>query len=310
MGDSSLVNYRDISSNKNPRKNSQYNKAGKITKITIHHMAGNLTLKACGNTFKTREISANYGIDSNGNVGLYVPENYRAWTSSSRENDYVAVTIEVANDGGAPDWHVSDKAYNKLIDLCVDICKRNGISKLTYTGDKAGNLTRHNMFTATTCPGPYLQGKFSDIANTVNKRLGGAEKTFYRVRKTWSDEESQLGAFVDLDNAKRLVDKNPGYEVYNESGVAIYPTTSKLNYKTGNYQVTCSALNVRTGPGKQYRVKSLSELTASARKQGGYRRGVVFTASKIYNYTSEAWAKTPSGYVCLQNEDGIYTRKV
>lgn len=169
MSNSPLVNYTRISPNKTvPRKN-------KITKITIHHMAGNLSVQTCGNVFapSSRQASSNYGIDSKGNVGMYVEEKDRAWTSSNAANDNSAVTIEVANDGGAPNWHVSDVALAKLIELCVDICKRNGIEKLNYTGDKNGNLTRHNMFVSTTCPGPYLQGKFQYIADEVNKRLQG-----------------------------------------------------------------------------------------------------------------------------------------
>jgi hypothetical protein len=103
---------------------------------------------------------------------MAVEEANRAWTSSNAANDHQAVTIEVANDGGAPDWHVSDKVLAKLVDLCVDICKRNGIKALNYTGDASGNLTRHNMFAATGCPGSYLQSKFPYIAAEVNKRLG------------------------------------------------------------------------------------------------------------------------------------------
>ena len=166
MSNSSLVNYTKIS----PYKNSPRN--NKIKKITIHHMSGNLSVETCGKVFQSREASSNYGIDSNGRVGMYVEEKDRAWTSSSPSNDNQAVTIEVANDGGAStNWHVSDKALAKLIDLCVDICERNGIKKLNYTGDSSGNLTRHNMFAATDCPGPYLQSKFPYIASEVNKRL-------------------------------------------------------------------------------------------------------------------------------------------
>lgn len=228
MSNSKLVSYTKISPNKNPRKNSTYNPTGKITKITIHHMAGNLSVETCGNVFQTREASANYGIDSEGRVGMYVEEKDRSWASSSRENDHQAVTVEVANDGGAPDWHVSDKALAKLIDLCVDICQRNGIDKLTYTGDSKGNLTRHNMFAATTCPGPYLQSKFPYIAEEVNKRLGtDKDKPLYRVRKSWKDASSQLGAFEELDNAKAMADKNKGYAVFDENGKEVYSTAPK-----------------------------------------------------------------------------------
>jgi N-acetyl-anhydromuramyl-L-alanine amidase AmpD len=145
----------------------------KVDKITIHHMAGNLSAEACGRVFQNREASANYGIDSNGRVGCYVDEDYRAWSTANPSNDRRAINIELANDVIGGDWHVSDTAINKCIELCVDICQRHGISRLNYTGGTDGNLTRHNMFMATTCPGPYLQSKFPYIASEVNKRLGG-----------------------------------------------------------------------------------------------------------------------------------------
>ena len=170
MSNSNLVNYTKLSPNCNkPRK-------AKIDKITIHHMAGDLSVEACGEIFAKpgRQASANYGVGSDGRIGLYVEECNRAWTSSSASNDHRAVTIEVANDGGAPDWHVSDKALAATIDLCVDICQRNGIDRLNYTGEKSGNLTMHRWFAATLCPGPYLASKFWYIAEEVNKRLQAA----------------------------------------------------------------------------------------------------------------------------------------
>lgn len=149
----------------------------KIDKITIHHMAGNLSAETCGNVFKTRQASTNYGIDSNGRVGCYVYEEYRGWSTANPANDRRAINIELANDVIGGDWHVSDKAIAKCIELCVDICKRYGISRLNYTGGTDGNLTRHNMFMATSCPGPYLQSKFPYIADEVNKRLNGETPT-------------------------------------------------------------------------------------------------------------------------------------
>lgn len=188
MSNSSLVNYKKISPHStNPR-------SGNINKITIHHMAGNLTVETCGNVFSgSREASANYGIDSNGRVGMYVEEKNRSWASSNSNNDNQAITIEVANDGGSPNWHVSDKALDKLIELCVDICKRNGIPKLNYTGDKNGNLTRHNMFAATACPGPYLQSKFPYIAEEVNKRLSASDKTTKTTTKIKAGNLVKIG---------------------------------------------------------------------------------------------------------------------
>lgn len=169
MSNSPLVDYTAISPNKNKRTQ-------KITKITPHHMAGNLSVEVCGNVFANTaaQASSNYGIGTDGRVGLYVPEDYRAWTSSSAANDQQAVTIEVANDEIGGNWHVSDKAWNKLVDLCVDICQRNGIKALSWTGDVNGSLTCHYMFSATACPGPYLKGRMAELASTVNARLGGS----------------------------------------------------------------------------------------------------------------------------------------
>ena len=167
MSNSSLVCYRKLSPNCNKPRNH------KIDTITIHHMAGNLTIEQCGNVFAptSRQASSNYGIGTDGRIGMYVEEKNRSWCTSSSSNDNRAITIEVANDGGDPDWHVSDKAMTALINLCVDICRRNGISKINYTGDKSGNLTMHQWFAPTGCPGPYLKSKFPWIASEVNKRL-------------------------------------------------------------------------------------------------------------------------------------------
>lgn len=158
--------------NSNPRANNTYNPTGEITKITIHHMAGKMTAKACADMHHGKNVaSANYYIGYNGEISCGVPESRRSWCSSSPTNDYKAITIEVSNNGGAPDWPVSDKSLKACIDLCIDICKRNGIKSINYTGDKSGNLTMHCWFTATSCPGPTLKSLFPKIAEEINKGL-------------------------------------------------------------------------------------------------------------------------------------------
>ena len=249
MSNSPLVNYTKISPNSSNPRNKP------ITKITIHHVAGNLTVEQVGNIFATKErkASSNYGVDNHGRVGMYVEEKNRAWTSSSSENDNQAVTIEVANITGAPDWKVSDIALNKTIDLCVDICKRNNIKRLNFTGDKTGNLTMHKWFAATACPGPYLESKFPYIANEVNKRLNaGAEKpstdVLYRV---------QTGAFKNKSNADALLAKvrAAGFDTY-------------MIQDGGLYKVQVGA----------YGVKSNADAMASKLKEKGF--DVYITTSK------------------------------
>lgn len=190
MSNSKLVNYVKISPNSNPR-------TGKISKITIHHTACNITVERLGQIFapKTRKGSSNYGVDGDGRVGMYVEEKNRAWTSSNWQNDNVAVTIEVANSGGAPEWKVSDKALKKTIELCVDICLRNNIPKLVYTGDSRGNLTTHKMFVPTVCPGPYLESKMTYIANEVNKGIQAAKSKA-------TDKQVQLQQYREIVQKK------------------------------------------------------------------------------------------------------------
>lgn len=194
MSNSPLVNYTKIS----PHRTSPRRAA--IKKITIHHMAGNISVETCGNVFSgTREASSNYGVGTDGRVGMYVEEKDRSWASSSPDNDNQAVTIEVANDVTGGNWHVSDTALEKTIELCVDICKRNGISRLNYTGDKSGNLTMHKWFAPTDCPGPYLESKFPYIAEQVNKRLGSSA-----VEQPGETTPSTGGAAFSVGDAVRF----------------------------------------------------------------------------------------------------------
>lgn len=170
MSNSSLVNHVHLS----PNYTAMSNKKNEV--IVIHHMAGKLTVEQCGAVFAptSRKASSNYGVDGDGRIGLYVEEKNRSWATSSKACDSKAITIEVANSVVGGNWAVSDKAMASLINLCVDICKRNGIKKLNYTGDKNGNLQMHKWYAATGCPGAYLESKFPYIANEVNKRLNGS----------------------------------------------------------------------------------------------------------------------------------------
>lgn len=177
---SSLVNYVRISPNKTSPRNH------KIDCITIHHMAGNLSIEACGEGFAkpTRKGSSNYAVGTDGRIGMYVEEKDRSWCSSNKANDHRAITIEVANDGGAKtNWHVSDKALESLIKLVADICKRNDIKKLIWSENKSDrvnhrngcNMTVHRDFASTACPGSYLYSKMPYIADEVNKVLSGSQ---------------------------------------------------------------------------------------------------------------------------------------
>jgi hypothetical protein len=165
-------------------------------------------LVGLGNAFSrpARQASSNYGIDSEGKIGCYVYEENRAWTTGNNV-DEDAITIEVANSKGAPNWEVSDKALAALIDLCEDICNRYNIEKLVFDSKYNGNVVIHKWYQATACPGPYLESKIPYVVSEVNKRIEKhkIEDTLYRV---------QVGAFRNKENAKALVKrlKADGYD--------------------------------------------------------------------------------------------------
>jgi len=231
MSNSSLVTYTNITSKSNPRNHV-------IDTITIHCFVGQVTAKEGCDFFcnTTRRCSVNYVVGRDGTIGLNVKEENRAWTTGSAENDHRAVTIEVASNTVEP-YDVTDKAYNALINLVTDICQRNGINKLVWSTNKNDrvkhlngcNMTVHRDYENKSCPGTYLYGKHGEIATLVNSKLSSGEKPqspitseLYRVRKTWEDHGSQLGAFKDLNNAKKLCDQNPGYSVFDQRGQMIY----------------------------------------------------------------------------------------
>ena len=210
MSNSSLVSYTKISPNKTSPRNHT------IDTITIHCVVGQLSVETLGNIFapKSRQASSNYGIGSDGRIGMYVEEKDRSWCSSNKSNDHRAITIECASDTKPP-YSINDKVYASLIELCVDICRRNNIKELKWKADKSlvgqpdkQNITVHRWFSATECPGDYIYNRLGQIAKDVNSELNkSSTKTVYTV---------QVGAYSKKTNAENMVKKlkSDGYDAY------------------------------------------------------------------------------------------------
>lgn len=196
---SSLVEYTKISPNRNQGRYADFptckQPITKIEKITIHHWAGKGTLEQFGELVANpnRQMSANYAIDTNGRIGLFCPESDRSWCSSSSWNDSRAITIEVANNTSGEPWSISSATYNSLIKLCIDICKRNDISKLEFTGDKNGSLTYHYMFAATGCPGTWIKNHTQDICNKVNVGLANTTGLYTKTLMSGTPIYKEIG---------------------------------------------------------------------------------------------------------------------
>lgn len=179
-----------------------------ILKFTPHHTAVvGAAPETIAKNFSINGNSANYVIGNDGTIISCVPEEYRAWTSGNEDNDTQAITVEVCNSTGEPDWKVSDKALEALINLGVDVCKRYNLPGFTWTGNKNGTLTIHKMFDATACPGPYLENKMPYIAEQIAKRLN----TQKEVNDMWY--KVQVGAFKNKSGADKLLAelKSKGY---------------------------------------------------------------------------------------------------
>lgn len=187
---SSLACYERLSPNKTSPRRSP------IKRLTPHCVAGNLSIETCLGlsnfiTARSPGASCNYAIGSDGRVGVGCLESNAAWTSSSSVNDNQAITFEISNSGGAPNWPMSSLAINSFIKIAIDICRFYGFKRVHYE-DKPSNIvtkdqvekwiktwekpdemiiTLHRWFSSTVCPGPYLISKLPDIVKKINSEL-------------------------------------------------------------------------------------------------------------------------------------------
>lgn len=240
MSNSPLVSYTKISPNKSSPRNH------KIDTVTIHCVVGQCSVETLGNVFAptSRQASSNYGIGYDGRIGMYVEEKDRSWCSSNAANDNRAITIEVASDTKEP-YAVNAKAYTALIDLLVDICKRNGIKELVWSTNKADrvnhkngcNMTVHRDYANKSCPGTYLYERHAQIASEVNKRLGSTNIKPKPEKPSGSLYRVQTGAFKVKANADAMLAK------VKVKGFSAYVTKVEELYKiqVGAFKVKANA---------------------------------------------------------------------
>lgn len=198
FANSDLVEYTNYS------PNYSWGRVYDISRITPHCVVGQCTIEGLGAVFsrEARQASSNYGIDKDGRVGLFVDETNRSWCSSSYDNDNRAVTIECASDKTEP-YAMNPTVYLKLVELCTDICARNGKTELLWIEDKDEALTYipksnemlltvHRWFAAKSCPGDWLYNRLGDLASIVTKRLSGMDITVTVTDETKKEEPSTV----------------------------------------------------------------------------------------------------------------------
>ena len=238
MSNSKMVDYVKYSPNNSGKRSH------KIDRITPHCAVGQLSIETLGDMFSksSTDASSNYGIGADGRIGMYVPEDMVSWCSSNQPNDNRAVTIECASALKSP-YKMKDDVYKTLVRLCVDICRRNGKTKLIWISDKDSALsyqpadnemliTVHRWFARKSCPGKWLFDRLGKLAEEVNKQI--EPKKIYRI---------QAGAFKKSANAVNLMTRlrKAGYK------------DAFTKYDGGFYHVQVGAFNKRANAEKMLR---------------------------------------------------------
>ncbi len=256
MSNSSLVSYTKLSPNHSGARTHA------IDRITPHCVVGQLTAESICGCFTSTSVKAscNYGIGKDGKISLCVDEGNCSWCSSSNANDQRAVTIECASDKAEP-YAMTDAVYNSLINLCTDICKRNGKTKLLWLADKDKTLayspksdemvlTVHRWFKNKSCPGDWLYSRLGDLATKVTSKLGGT---------------------IENSNSSNLNSNSSNLD----------------NYRV---RVTANVLNIRKGAGTNYAV------TGAIKDKGVY---TIVAESSGTGATKWGKLKSGAGWISL-----------
>lgn len=284
---SKLSKYNNITLNKSNER------PGRITRITPHVFVNNVTGKqGVDYMTKLQSASVNYVVGTDG-VGCQIPEDRRAWTSSSRANDEQAITIEIASDNRHP-YKMRDEVINMFIDLVVDICKRYNRKKVVYIPQKEEALsykvkddefliTFHKWFANTSCPGLFFLDNAQGIFDKVNEILQGKviteEKPQYTV---------QLGAYYDVNRANAhsaqvrdsfIIQVKDLYKVFSGKGTKVEMIQHKNKSHPGGFVTELPDERVMPNKNEPLRLYDKVTLDPAATVYGSQRK----FAKWVYN---------------------------
>lgn len=255
-----------------------------IEYIVIHYVGATGDAKANVDYYNkktTKNASADFFVGHDGDVWQYNPDSKAryCWSVGGKKQtkyggtlygtatnqNTVSVEMCVKSKGSkvanSPDWYFTDKTIASTIELVKELMVMYNIP--------LERVIRHYDVNGKLCPGVVgwndasgSEKAWDDFkASLVEKKTETIVKEMYRVRKTWKDAKSQLGAFGVLENAKKVADANPGYAVYNSKGEVVYPVSVKPeNTVADNYKVPflvnvkIADLKIRKGPGTNYGV--------------------------------------------------------
>lgn len=261
-----------------------------------------------------------------------MPWDYKPWGCASGPKGSCNngwIQFEICEDG-LKDKAYFEKVYTEACELTAYLCDMFDIDPkgtVTVNGVKVPTILCHadshklgfgsnhgdiyHWF-------PKFGKDMDDVREDVAKLIGTKAPSItpakpvemYRIRKTWEDEKSQVGAYADFENAKKACDKaGSGYEVYNSKGVAVYPVApaevEKSTFKVGdevkliNGAVYSNKVKVPSWlySYKMYvrEVRKNGDLVISTKKTGAIT-GVV-ASSQVVPYTASATAPAKPTFV-------------
>ena len=259
-----------------------------------------------------------------GNTGVIyqtLPWNHRGWHGGgSSNNTHIGVEMcepsQIKYTGGSS-FKCSDKAaarkvaertYRAAVELFAYLCKEYKLNPLTQIvshaeGYRKGIATNHGdpehlwrgLGMSYTMDGFRKDVKAAMAGGSSPSGGGSSNRTIYRVRKSWKDEKSQIGAFESLKNAKKAC--KAGYSVYDSNGKAVYSKPASSSGAKFPYviKVTTDVLNVR----KNADLQSAFVQTV--------KRGETYTIVDEKMADGYTWGKLKSGrgWIALK-----YTKKV
>ena len=218
----------------------------RIKYIVIHYVGAlggakeNCQYYAGGN----RNASAHYFVGFDGEIWQSVEDANIAWHCGAssykhgecRNANSIGIELCVRKRNTASmgatdkDWYFEDATVEAAAELTRYLMDKYNVP--------ASHVIRHYDVTGKICPNPYVYNTTAHTWDEFKKKISGAVapaiKKLYRVRKSWKDAASQLGAFEELENAKKAC--KAGYTVYDWNGKAVYPKTSESKPDTGNVQ--------------------------------------------------------------------------
>lgn len=198
---------------------------------------------------KNSTASYHYVVDDK-EIYKLLPDNEVAWHAGDGENgtgNRQSLAIEICEN---KDGNLLN-ATNNAVELTVYLMKTYNIP--------LSCVVQHNHWSGKNCPNRIRKGEpynWQTFLNKVKTALSGdvanTIKTLYRVRKTWSNSASQVGAYTNLNNAKKACDKaGKSYSVFDSNGNKVYPIATTQPYRV---KVMVDALNIRAGAGTQYKI--------------------------------------------------------